>query len=395
MKITMKDREVYEIDLFSFVAIPDLKLSINEVKFDKVYIGRKKIMRFRIENFTKVPVKWNIVNKDPMSKKLDKEGSGEYEIFTISPMFDRLEPGKKKTITVSFVPQKSRVYKSKYEFIIDDNPRHLEFFLDGSGADLELKIIPESLNIGPVLPYYKYALDYVELHNPNDIDIDVYSLDFNENYLQEEDCIRYYYNFIKNPNSSLDLDIRNAGDPLWKKFSNYSGKLNEKLNEVKQLKTEDNESVNNAAANLNLSKNISEKNSNANNNHNNHYYGKLFQTEKDKRVEKMEIPEPEEEVEIKIQPQIESHQKYNVICIGPEKSGVSNILKEQRKFQFRGIVSIKNILEWNEQNNYHEICEKVKNYQQEKLKDLELQKVEREKLLKQAKAKKQKSMKHQ
>jgi hypothetical protein len=397
MKITMKDREVYEIELFSFVAIPDLKLSINEVKFDKVYIGRKKIMRYRIENITKVPVKWNIVNRDPMSKKLDKEGSGDTEIFTISPMFDRLEPGKKKTITVSFVPQKSRVYKSKYEFIIDDNPRHLEFFLDGSGADLELKIIPESLNIGPVLPYYKYALDYVELHNPNDIDIDVYSLDFDENYLQEEDCIRYYYHFIKHPNTYLDLDIRNAGDALWKKFSNYSQKLNDKLNEVKQLKTEDRDAesqkevnAQNANANninplnLNNSKISSEKASNIN------IYNKLFQSEKDKKIEKMEIPEPEEEMEIKIQPQIESHQKYNVICIGPEKSGISSILKEQRKYQYRGIVSIKNILDWNEQNNFHETCGKVKIYQQEKNKELEFQKAEKEKLIKQAKAKKQK-----
>jgi len=375
MKITMKDGETYEIELNSFVAIPDLKLSINEVKFDKVYIGRKKIMRFRIENITKVPVKWNIINRDPPSKKQDKDDKKEEtEIFSIFPTNERLEPGKKKTITVSFVPQKAKNYKSRYEFIIDDNPRHIEFFLDGSGAELELKIIPESLNIGPVLPYYKYALDYVELFNPNDIDIEVYSLDFDEIYLQEEDMIRYYYSFIKHQNSNLDLQIRNAGEPIWKKFSNYAQLLNEKINEAKALKTDENENTPSQHNNQNVSKASG---------------GKLaIVNEKDRLLEKLEIPDPKEELEIKIQPQIDCHLKYNVILIGPEKSGISSVLTEQRKFQFRGVVNLKNILEWNVQNEFNEIVEKVKIYLDEKKKELEIAKVEKDKAIKQAKAKK-------
>jgi hydrocephalus-inducing protein len=359
LKMLMKDGETFEIELNSFVTIPDLRLSlVSPLEFGRVYIGRKKVMRFRVENFTRVPTRWSIVLKESPNKQSDREErKEEREAFTVNPQSGKLDPGKRQTLTVTFAPNKEKTYTNKYNFIVEEGSKPIEFFIKGDGQKLSLKIIPDVLDIGPVLPYFKYAYNFIELYNPNDEDIEVYSTDFDSLYLKEEDIIKYYRAFLKNPQAGIDLPIRNCGAAIWNKLESFNKRWLEKVEMLK------------------LSQGIDPNDEKA---------LQLF----NERLINLDFEEIEEEDEFKNPPAIDLLEKYNVIMLGPEKCGRSSISKEQRSHQLRGIVSIANILQWNDENGFHELANKARIYLEEKKKELENLKIEREKLLKQAKTNK-------
>lgn len=57
-----------------------------------------------------------------------------------------------------------------------------------------MECVPDKVNMGPVLPY-KALETAVELVNPMDQAIEVYSLDFDRQYLSEEEIIKRHENF--------------------------------------------------------------------------------------------------------------------------------------------------------------------------------------------------------
>ena len=353
MKIFLKDLEWIELELISNVTIPDFKFTnnmVNSVEFGKVFIGRKKIVRFRIENFSVVSGNWSLVCKDPPLKKSDgPEKKEDLEVFEIDPQKGSLEPNTKKTITVSFIPIRAKAYVSRYNLVIEKNPNQKEFMLKGSGADLSLEIVPVNYTIGPVLPYYKYALGFFELKNNNDIDIEVYSLDYDKQFSKEEDIIRNYKSFLKKPTDIITMPVRPAGQSIWDKFEKFNNKLKDKIEKMK----------------IDIKQSAD-------------YLGYIL------------ADEDEDEEEVKFPQQLEKHNKYNIILVGPEKTGKSSLCKEQQKHHFRGIVSIADIYEWNEKNGYNDTIQKAIKYLDEKKKELEIAKVEREKFLKANKNKKPK-----
>jgi len=356
MKIFLKDNDWVEVELISNVTIPDFRFAnnmINTVEFGKVYIGRKKVVRFRIENISVVSGNWSLVCKDPPLKKSDgPEKREDLEVFQIEDADgDRgsLEPNQRKTITVSFVPMRPKVYISKYCLVIEKNPNSKEFVLKGSGADLSLEIVPVNYTIGPVLPYYKYALGYFELKNNNDVDVEVYSLDYDKQYSKEDEVIKYYKAFLKKPNDVIKMPVRQAGAQIWEKFDKFYNKLKEKTEKMK----------------IDIKQSAD-------------YLGYIL------------ADEEEDEEEIQFPPSIEKNKKYNIILIGPEKCGKSSIVKEQQKRHFRGIVNVAEIFDWNEKNGFEETVQKANRYLEEKKKELEVAKKERDEFIKKNKNKKPK-----
>ena len=87
---------------------------------NRVYLGRKKLMKFRIQNISKVDCSWSVVCKDdPSAKKTDKEEKKEdLGVFDITPKDGKLAPGKKLTFTATFVPAKRKKYQGRYIFHI-------------------------------------------------------------------------------------------------------------------------------------------------------------------------------------------------------------------------------------------------------------------------------------
>ena len=229
MKIYLESGEVYLIHLHSFVAIPNLSLNTQLLDMGRVYLGRKKIMKFRIENISRVDCFWSVSCKDMQGKKDKEEKKEEKAAFDIFPKDGKLAPGKKLTLTTTFVPLKKKKYQARFVFSITDNTKNIEAIVKGNSEVLDLLITPNEFKIGPILPYYKYGFAQIEIKNPNDSKIEVYSTDFDKKYKEEENILRYYRNFIKNPDDKIDIKIREAGEPIWGKFQGFNTKLNEKF----------------------------------------------------------------------------------------------------------------------------------------------------------------------
>ena len=63
----------------------------------------------------------------------------------------------------------------------------------GQGTAVNL-IFPEKmpLVIGPVLPYEKKAIVVLEIENPSDYDTELFSLDFDKKFIEEETAVSKY-----------------------------------------------------------------------------------------------------------------------------------------------------------------------------------------------------------
>jgi len=58
--------------------------------------------------------------------------------------------------------------------------------------------VPENLKLGPVLPYDTSAISSFEIRNPMEHPIEIYSLDFDKQYLEEEEILKRIDNFGAN-----------------------------------------------------------------------------------------------------------------------------------------------------------------------------------------------------
>ena len=362
LKLQMSNGECYLVYLHSYVSIPSLSLSTNLLDMNRVYIGHKKIMNFRIENTARVDCSWTVSFKDMTNKKEGREEKKEnISAFDITPKEGKLTPGKKLTLTCTFTPIRRKKYQGRFVFNITDNQKNAECFIKGNAEVLELIINPETVNIGPILPYWKYGLAPIEIKNPNDSEIEVYSSDFDKKFIEEENILKFNKLFIKNPDEKIDIKIRNAGEAMWKKFDDFNIKLNEKIEEFKKFVEEYLTSV--------------EMN-----------FDTLF-TDQFKEKLSMYIQQDDDE-KVKLPPAIEKKDKVNIVLIGPKESGKTSILKQQMKTQFRGIISLKDLLKWNLENGHPEYEEKIAQENEEKKKEYDDLKAQYDKLAKQAKSNK-------
>jgi hydrocephalus-inducing protein len=53
--------------------------------------------------------------------------------------------------------------------------------------------------MGPVLPYSTVAIACIEIRNPMEIPIEVYSLDFDRQYIEEEEILKRLEQFLLPP----------------------------------------------------------------------------------------------------------------------------------------------------------------------------------------------------
>jgi hypothetical protein len=89
----------------------------------------------------------------------------------------------------------------------------------GQGAYYQVECVPDKVNLGPVLPY-KSVEAAIELRNPMDQAIEVYSLDFDRQYIVEEEVLKRHDNFANMVAGGpmpepLYLPLRQPGSEFW------------------------------------------------------------------------------------------------------------------------------------------------------------------------------------
>lgn len=89
-----------------------------------------------------------------------------------------------------FTPNSDKPFTQKLTFKCKDNPKQFLLNVKGQGVNYQIDFIPEAVKMGPVLPYNRSAIQCIEMRNPMDQPLEVYSLDFDKQYVEEEDILK-------------------------------------------------------------------------------------------------------------------------------------------------------------------------------------------------------------
>lgn len=118
-----------------------------------------------------------------------------------------------------FFPNSDKAFAQKCTFRCKDNTKQFVLNVKGQGAYYQVECVPDKVSLGPVLPY-KSVEACIELRNPMDQAIEVYSLDFDKQYLGEEEIIKRHENFLglapgTQAQEPLYLPLRLPGSEFW------------------------------------------------------------------------------------------------------------------------------------------------------------------------------------
>ena len=95
------------------------------------------------------------------------------------------------------------------------------------------------MKLGPVLPYSNLAIAEIEMKNPMEQAIEVYSLDFDKVFHSEEEILKRIENFSLPQPESIFLPLRQPGGEFWHTIRQADEKKRLIEDLKKQLKTVD------------------------------------------------------------------------------------------------------------------------------------------------------------
>lgn len=186
--IDLKYGPSYAIEFVANLTIPELTMSTGELDFQKVCVNTRKMIKVRLENHKEVPCDWQYFFKADVSAS--KEGKEAGERFQVFPVSGTLQPGQKQTVDVMFTPNVDKPFVQKINFKVKDNPKIFMINAKGQGVNYQVDFVPDTVKLGPVLPYSNAAMACIEMRNPMEIPIEVYSLDFDKLYIEEEEIFK-------------------------------------------------------------------------------------------------------------------------------------------------------------------------------------------------------------
>lgn len=149
-------------------------------------------MYIRFVNLKEITCEWSLLHRTGEIQGCDK---GAEQRFSMSPSSGVIQPGNKQLISLSFIPNSSASLNFKFAIQIKENPKNLIIPVKGQGSSVHLDIQKDKFEIGPVLPYDDQAYQKVEFKNMSDFDTELYSLDFDSQFLREEENLKKYSEF--------------------------------------------------------------------------------------------------------------------------------------------------------------------------------------------------------
>ncbi|XP_068021950.1 hydrocephalus-inducing protein homolog [Melanerpes formicivorus] len=203
--------------------VPSLCLSRARLDFSPLQCGQCQEETTRLYNQLPVPCQWFLSREEPAQKvdkplaasrrgKLLQEPKAKAGVFEVLPSAGVLAPGQWCNLRVRFCPVEEKLYRSNLKIHICHSSQHLQLLVSGSGLEPRLEFQPEVLELGPVLPSSPGAQGTVVVKNPCSFPIEFYSLEYDLQYLAEEQILRALEGF--DCRSTLLLPPRAPGEQL-------------------------------------------------------------------------------------------------------------------------------------------------------------------------------------
>ncbi|XP_063024390.1 hydrocephalus-inducing protein-like [Melospiza melodia melodia] len=186
LPIEVTEGPMYSIRIRATVLELSLTLSKNRLQFSDILVGDCQVETIRLFNWFRVPCKWFIASKEPALRNNQHEPCP----FDVTPSKGTLDPGKWQNLHIQFTPEEERSYKNELELIICGSSNRLKLHLSGQGLKPRLEFRPPALKMGWMLVDSDGVEATVVVKNPCNFPIEFYSLDFDEQYLEEEKILR-------------------------------------------------------------------------------------------------------------------------------------------------------------------------------------------------------------
>ncbi|KAJ3416712.1 hypothetical protein HDV05_000542 [Chytridiales sp. JEL 0842] len=185
------------------VTLPDLQLSCNEVDFAEVLCGHRKTITIQLQNKNTVPCEWTSHGQEqpapatnpvpqktsvPPTKK--KSGGLSMKEFELVPSSGTLQPGEKVLLMIKFSPTDEKEYDVVVPIKVNMNSQLTPLRLVGRGFKPQIVFEPEVLNLAPILPCSEGTEAKFCIYNPTNYPVEIYSLEFDQVYHEEEEILR-------------------------------------------------------------------------------------------------------------------------------------------------------------------------------------------------------------
>ncbi|XP_026722885.1 hydrocephalus-inducing protein homolog, partial [Athene cunicularia] len=213
----------FHVRLRASVAMPALCVSRDRLEFSTLQCGQCQEETIQLHNQLQVPCNWFITINEPV-KKVDKHWpAGVHQkvprklktqpcVFEVLPSAGTLAPGQRCNVRVRFSPTEEKSYRSEMKINVCQSSQDLQLQVSGRGLEPRLEFSPPVLELGPLLPYSHGAEGTVVVKNPCDFPIEFYSLEFDQQYLAEEQILQMLKDY--DCRNTLLLPPRAPGEKL-------------------------------------------------------------------------------------------------------------------------------------------------------------------------------------
>jgi len=196
-----------ELHLVANIQTPELEVSRKELDFGRVQVGHCKAMWVQLYNPKDVPADWQV--RKPMEKVRD------WAFFSVTPNSGTLQPGDRVNVQMMFEPGAARnEYAQDIPIKISQNKREVRVACKGESHTLALRCEPALVDLGAILPGAEAPKEaFFRLCNDSEVALEVYSLDFDMQYLEDDEVLQHAEGY--SDNNRLLLEPRSAGTGLW------------------------------------------------------------------------------------------------------------------------------------------------------------------------------------
>jgi len=340
--IEVKGGPRYEIDFLANITTPELSFSHEVVNFGEVPLGQRKTITMRFENNKEVDIDWSYTFKEDVAASGGKEKKDSIPIFQLSPSSGILPKGKKANVDIIFTPNAKKDFELKVTPTVKNaQGKPTSFKLVGKGINYSMKLDKTQITLGPLLPYVDKGPNppnmdpkqYIPLKLINETNsaIEVYSVEFDRNYIKEERMIESYRKF--NTQKYVALPVKQPGTEFWKEIVDDFERVNQAKTRAAKIAE-----IDQKLAAQGLEESVISQ----------------LKKEKDELEQQKLLDEANDMTQPEKIPKVDDDKKVNIIVYGWDK--VANIKLSQAIAEFtekyrRGIVDISKILQYNVQKN--------------------------------------------
>ena len=158
--------------------------------FGDVLVGQCKDLYIRFVKKEKVDSEWKLDTlEDKLLQKSNKKAWNPATQFLIEPKIGKLAPTQFMDVRIRYTPKQSGTTNIKFPLMVMHNEMTKFVVIKGNGIRRTITLDPSPVRFDPVLPSTASEPIQFKIKNTSNSDVVIYSLDFDQQYKNEEELL--------------------------------------------------------------------------------------------------------------------------------------------------------------------------------------------------------------